>query len=588
MSTSSPPWGARFKQRVRGVSLGFILAVLAAVLAIYPLVMIVLKVLAPEGVFDLGPVFATLAAPTLPPILLNTFILMVASGVCGTLIGGLLAWFNERTDARMGVVTDAMPLVPFLVPPIAGAIGWVVLLSPRAGMLNVLIRDALAFVGIHLEEGPFDIGTWGGLIFVMTLYQVPYVFLLVSAGLRSMDPALEEQSRMSGAGLFRTLRRVTLPALGPSFGAASLLLVWTAVTMFAVPYIVGGQAKIQVVSVEIVEMVKGRYPADIAGALTLGSILVLFVLCIAYFQRRLLASRKFSTTGGKGHRITRVELGPWKILVRAGMLLYVALASVIPLIGLALVALQGYWNPNIRWDALNPGVLIDAVFGDRRTFGALTNSLTLGVVGGLVGMILAVFIARYVLANRSSLSRVLDSAIKVPLVVSHTVIAIGFLLAFAGAPFWLTGTWFLLFLAYLMMYLPQGSIIADTAMGQIGKELPEASRMSGAGDLYTLRRIEIPLALGGLAVGWAMLFVHMVGDISASVILAGPRNDVVGFRIMEIWENGTWGALCALALVLTLISAATVLAVLVVSKRATRLTGRTRRSGNRSPEGANR
>ena len=117
------------------------------------------------------------------------------------MVGGVLAWVNERTDARMGVVTAALPLIPFLLPPIAGSTAWVLLLSPGAGFLNVWLRDVLGLFGIDETTGPLNIYSFSGLILVYTIYQVPYAFLLITAGLRNVDPALEEASRVSGAGL---------------------------------------------------------------------------------------------------------------------------------------------------------------------------------------------------------------------------------------------------------------------------------------------------------------------------------------------------------------------------------------------------
>jgi iron(III) transport system permease protein len=119
--------------------------------------------------------------------------------------------------------------------------------------------------------------------------------------------------------------------------------------------------------------------------------------------------------------------------------------------------------------------------------------------------------------------------------------------------------------------LPQASVAADAASSQIGRELDEASHVSGAGTGRTLWRVSLPLMLPGLAAGWALLFVRMVGDLTASAMLAGNANPVVGFRILDIFQNGSYALLAALATVLTAISSAIVLVVLVASRRRLRI-----------------
>jgi iron(III) transport system permease protein len=104
----------------------------------------------------------------------------VGGGVLLALVvGAALAWLNERTDARMGFATDVLPIMPLRVPPIAGAIGWVILASPQAGLLNSFLRDLGGFVGIEMATGPLNIFSWYGVLIVYALYLVPHVFLSV-------------------------------------------------------------------------------------------------------------------------------------------------------------------------------------------------------------------------------------------------------------------------------------------------------------------------------------------------------------------------------------------------------------------------
>ena len=216
-----------------------LVALSIAALAIYPLATVIVRIFYTDGQLDLSGLRRTLDEPGLTTLIKNTLLVVVGSSAIALVLGGVLAWVNERTDARMGLLSESLPLVPFLLPPIAGATAWVLLLSPGAGFLNVWIRDVLGWFGIERFEGPLNIYSFFGLLLVYTVYQVPYAFLLLTAGLRNVDPALEEASRVSGAGLLRTLRKVTLPAVMPSIAGAVLLMAWSGFGLVSIPLVIG-------------------------------------------------------------------------------------------------------------------------------------------------------------------------------------------------------------------------------------------------------------------------------------------------------------------------------------------------------------
>jgi iron(III) transport system permease protein len=547
-----------------------IAAVFIAIVVI-PLGQVLLRLFWVDGEFTLEPIRRTLAVPDLGSLLLDTIVLVLASSALAFVIGVLLAWLNERTNARMGLLTDALPLLPFLLPPVAGAVGWTMLLSPRAGLLNDWIRDALAVVGIELQEGPLDINSWYGLILVMAFYAVPFVFMNASAGLRNLDPGLEEASRLSGSSTLRTLRKVTLPAVAPSLGAGVLLAVWFGFGMFSIPAIIGAPAGIDVISVRIVELLTFTFPPETDIAIGLSGFVVLFVGLAYWLQVRILRRGRYATVTGKGARAKTIDLGSWKWPVRLMVLGYVLISTILPIIALVLVSLNGFWTPNIAWENLSFSALQEAVFDDATTVKALGNSLMLGVVGGLIGIIGAAMIALYVARRRTALAKGIDAAIKLPAAISNMVIAVGILLLLAGAPFYLSGTLVILLIGYLALYLPQASIAADAAVSGVGKELPEASAISGARPARTFGQVYLPLMIPGLVAGWALLFIRMVGDLTASAILAGTANPVVGFRILEVFTSGSFALLASLSTVLVLITATVLVVVLAYTRRKSKL-----------------
>lgn len=556
--------------------MGWTVAIVVAALCVAPIVRVVARLVWDDGHLDLSPITDTLAIDDLGSLVVNTVVLVVASSAIALAVGSLLAWANERTDARVGALTDSLPLLPFLLPPVAGAIGWVLLLSPRSGFLNVWTRDVAGWLGLGLGDGrsgPLDIFSWYGLIGVMAIYQIPFVFLMVSAGLRSIDSDLEEQARICGAGAMRTLRTVTLPAIRPSLGAAVLLMAWQGFAIFSLPAIIGGPAEIETVSVRMVRVLSFTFPPETGIAVGLSGILMVFVGVTWYLQSRALRSSRFASVGGKGQHVVRRRLGAWRWPARALMVGYVLIASILPMFALAIVCLNGFWSPNIRWGDLGFDALRESVFDNPVTRRALTNSLRLGVVGATIGMVIAALVAVVVTRSNSKIGRVVDASIKLPASISNIVLAVGILLVFAPAPFNWSGTVIILLLGYLVLYLPQGSVAADTAASQVSPELTEASAVSGAGRGRTFRRIQIPLMLPGLIAGWALLFARMAGDLTASAILSGTRNPVVGFRILEEYTNGSYADVAALATVLVTITVVVIGAMLAWARRRSRWAG---------------
>jgi iron(III) transport system permease protein len=511
--------------------------VILSVLVLYPLARIVTELFWPAGRFDLSGLTALTTIPDVVDTFVDTALIALSSGFLALLVGSVLAWLNERTDARLGIITDLLPFANFLVPTVATSIGWLLLLSPTAGYANAVLRGLLGLVGIHLEEGPFSAYSWPTLIFVYTLSLVPFVFLVVSAGFKRLDPSLEEQSRMCGASVRTTLLRVTLPALKPSLLGAGFLAAWFSLAVFSIPVVLGEPAGINVLSVRIVKLLKATYPPQTAAAVVLGLIVMAVLGTIWLLQRRVLRGQRFAVLGGKASSISRIRLGWFRPVARLLMLGYVVVAVALPVLALAIVSLRGFWTTDIRFDVLDFEALGE-ILNRENTRAALQNSAMLGAATATVAMIATAIVAWWSRRSPGWLVSISAGMMKVPAAVSSVVIGLGFIFAFAGPPFALGGTIVILFLAYIVVAMPEASILAEAAVGRIGNDLGEASSISGAGPGRTFASVYLPLMLPALAAGWALVFVRIVGDLEVSAMLSGFTNQVVGFQILDLYENG--------------------------------------------------
>ncbi len=547
-----------------------VVAIVLALLVAYPLGATIFR-LATGRLTSVTPgttVWSTISSSQTLSALWHTAILVFFGGGIALLVGAMLAWINERTDARVGWAASVLPLVSMFVPSIASAIGWVFLGEPRVGLVNTVLRSVLGDIGIHLKSGPFDIYSWYGLIFTYAAYLVPFAYLTISSGFQAMDPALEEAARASGAGVWKTFFRISLPSQRPAIGSAVLLLITMGFALFSLPVIIGTRANITVLPVLIVQDVTQAYPVNLVSALGRSLLLVIIVAGAWILQRRLVGGRgqSFATITGKSSRLSAVRMGGWRWPARIAMVLYLFVAAVLPFLGLFMVSLEPFWKAHIDWSRVGFDNF-RSLTNQPEISAGLKNSLTYGVIGAFIVVICALLVAQLTELGQRSTWRIVDGVLKIPAAITHIVIAIGLIIAFAGSPFSWGGKPIILIVAYVILYFPQASFFASAGMQQIGRPLLEAATVTGTRPGRRLWRVILPLMAPALIASWSLIFVLMTGDITASAMLSSAGTPVIGFVMLDQWADGNFPEIAALGVVMTLISTAVVLTALGVRNR---------------------
>lgn len=528
---------------------------------LYPISRSIVRVFYHDGRFDLSGFSEFAASSSAVQSVPTTFFVVGCASAISTAIGFVLAYFNERTDARMGIFTDMVPFVPLLMPSIAGAYGWVLTMAPNIGYANAVW--SWAFGG----TGPFNIYSMPALIFVYSIHGTTFAFLIISAALRNLDPSLEEQARLCGAGRLRIAFQIVARSLLPSIAAAFLLVVWTSTSTLAVPAVIGQPAGIPIMSVQILRFLNYDYPPQYGPALVTAMIMVGFIGIVWFAASQVRKLGRHATVGGKTRVATRRALGIWKWPVRGIFILWVVIVVLVPLVALSLVALNGYWSINLDISNLSFRFFGRLFAPGSQLFTALTNSLRAAVIVATVGSFLAAAISAFVTSRKGHATTIADAVFKLPTILPGLVLAIGFVLAYAGAPFSLGGTLAILILAFLLEHVPKGTLMTDPVAAQVGNELTEAAQVSGASGLFTLWKIQLPLMVPGIVLVWALTFVHVVADLDTSALLAGPSNPTIGALMLELGENGNFASLTALALLVVMLTSTTVAAVFLFTRR---------------------
>jgi iron(III) transport system permease protein len=500
--------------------------------------------------------------PAFLEVMWNTTLFVIGSSLLSTVLAVFLAYLNTRTDIPFKSLFRLISIVPMMIPHLLFSVSWALLLNPSNGLINVGLKEAFG-----LDAAVFDIYTLGGMILVEGLLDLPIAYLIVAPAMASFDVALEESSRVFGAGSWRTLVRITLPVLRPAILAAFILGVVRSLASFAVPSVLGMPGRVQVLATHLYGMIATGFATDYGKAAALGmSVLAASVTLIVVYRALTAESEKFVTIAGRGFRPSIVALGRARLPLFAlvGTLSFVLV--VLPVAVLAYTSFVPYsMLPGARAFAAMSLRHWHAVLADPISLLALKNSLFLAVAGATLGVLLSIFVAYVIVKVKTRAAGLLESLSYLSFSFPGIVIGVGFMWFFVQTPLYAT-IWALL-LGYVATYLPYGIRPMSSAFVQIHAHLEESSAVCGARPLTTMRRIIVPLLVPGIVSGWILMAAMFVRELTLSVVLSRPGTEVLAVQILRFAEDGLWGRLSALGIVMIAISTALVVAASWVGQR---------------------
>ncbi|HXA96288.1 MAG TPA: iron ABC transporter permease [Candidatus Dormibacteraeota bacterium] len=480
----------------------------------------------------------------------NTVVLAFWSGLLALAIGAPLAWLSARTDLPGRRLIQRLILASFVTPPFLGAFAWVMLAGPNAGYLNRLYR------GLTGAEGPLlNIFTMPGLIFVVAIYTFPYVYIMIANTLGLIASDLEDAASILGAGRLQVARTITLPMVLPAVVSGFILAVLQALALFGSPAILALPAGFHTVTTQLWAFFQYPPRVEMAAAFSIPLLLATALLLLA--QKQLLGRRGYAAIGGKGAARRPIPLGRWRIPALAMVLAVLACAVFLPYGILLKAAFSRAWAQPLTWDnATLENWSFTFLYSSTQS--AIVNTIELGVLTACVGAALATLLA-YV-TNRKLVRghQVLGFLALAPVVIPGVVLAVALFIAYTRPPFLLYGTLWILFLAYLTKEMPVGYSQADATLRGIHPELEEAGRILGAGRLRVLWEITAPLAKSGIIATWCFVFIGVIRELSASIILFTPNTKVMSVVIFDLKEEGQFGAIAVLGIFMLAMTFATV------------------------------
>jgi iron(III) transport system permease protein len=476
----------------------------------------------------------------------NSAAFAAGSASLAFVVGTVFAWINERTDTPFKAAFFALSLVPLVIPAILFTVSWILLASPKIGVINIAIQQLFA-----TDLVVANIYSMGGMIFVDGLHQSPLAFLLMTAAFRSMDPSLEEAALMCGATVLQIAWRMTLKLALPAAVAVLLILFLRAIESFEVPALLGLPVGIEVYTSSIYQAVQA-YPSDIGLASSYAAgLLVIASLCVYAQSRVSVATERFSTITGKGFRPRVIRIGRWRYVAAAGFIAYLTIVVALPFLMLVWCSLQKFYVApsmaaleNVTFDAYR------AVFGYPVFMGAVWNSLVLSVASATIVALTTAVLCWIVVRTKLPGRWLLDNLATLPLMFPGLVLGLAIMVCYLNLRIGVYGTLWIMLIAYVTRFMPYGMRYNATSMLALHKELEESATMSGASWGMTFWRVVLPLLKPGLIAGWIYVVIVSVRELSSSVLLYSPGSEVLSIMIWEYWQNGQYVELSALGVML--------------------------------------
>jgi iron(III) transport system permease protein len=534
----------------------FLAAVIVASIVILALLAIVIGLSFRTG--SLGGADAIWSFDNYPTIFLDSFTYRVLGNTIGFAVTTLLvalffgvpiAWLVERSDLPAKPLLFTLMAVGLLLPGFGSAMGWLFLMHPRIGLVNVWIQQNFGF-------GPvFNIASVIGMGWVQGLSLAPLAFIMTAAVFRATDPALEEAAQMAGATFGKRMWRVTLPLAWPGVLAAGIYIFTIGFAAFDVPAIIGWSNRVFTFSTYLVLQLS---PTDAlpryGNAATLSVLLLGFAGFFSWWYAKMQKdAHRYQVVRGKAYRPQLIALGWLKAPVWCLIGLYLILATLLPLLVVIWASLLPYFQlPSATALASASFARYAGLPWDLITDG-LTNTLILMVLTPTLTLALAVCFSWIVLRSRLPGRNWFDFVAFLPHAMPNIIFGIGALLIalfviqrFIPA----FGTLWLLLIAFIVGRISYATRMTNTGMIQIHKELEESGEVGGATTGGVIMKIVVPLLAPTLVNAWLWIALLTFRELTLAVLLTTRDNMTLPVVIWSLWLGGGLGDAAAVALVM--------------------------------------
>lgn len=509
------------------------LLVVVGFLVLTPLVLMILNSfqIARPGqpiVWGLDGWFKAFTTPGIVNAMTNTFTLAITRQAIALALGCFFAWLIARTDIPMKGFLEFFFWLSFFLPALPEAMGWILLLDPKYGLLN----QGLMSLGV-VSQPIFNIYSFWGIVWAHLGGTVSVKVMLLTPAFRNLDAALEESSRISGASGWHTFFRIIVPVMMPAILVTTILGIIRSLEAFEIELLLGTPIGLQVYSTKIHELVTWE-PPQFAPAMALSTVFLAILLSMVALQRRYIGKRIYTTITGRGFSIRPTHLGRWRMPAFALMLAFALFVTLVPTVLLVtgtFMKLFGFFNIADPWTLEN----WRSTLNDPVLMRSLWNTLAIGLGSGVIGVLFYSSIAYVVVRTRNRGRWLLDFLSWLPWSIPGILLGVALLWTFLQTKIFLPiyGTIYLLMIAMVIKSMPFGTQMIKSVFLQLGNDLEEASKVCGGNWLDTFRRVILPLTMPALITVALVGFISAARDISTVVLLGSGKSRTLSLLMLD-------------------------------------------------------
>ncbi|HUF74710.1 MAG TPA: iron ABC transporter permease [Longimicrobiales bacterium] len=481
----------------------------------------------------------------------NSVWISAASVFFSALVGVPLAFLFSRYDFPGRMVLGGLVALPVLLPPLVGVIAFLFLYG-ESGFVARIVQGVLG-----LERPPWRLsGPWA-ILLVHSYTMYVYFFLFTSAGLSRLDTAYAEAAAALGASRLTTIRRVTIPMLGPALAGAGLLVFMTSMGSFSAPYVFGGGFRVLTTQI-FVSKLNGDLGIAAVETVILAAVSIVFLAMVQRYEARRAYTGSAKGTVAPAAAPVRGRFGRYGLTLLSSALVLFLLLPHLTVLVVSFVP-EGTWTTQL-FPPVYSGRNYVALFTESEQLVPIMNSLQMATIATFANVVLA-FLAAYLLVRRNVRGKTaLGALVVLPWALPGTVLAIALATTFSvnqplTGRFLLVGTFAMLPLAYFIRNIPLVTRAALASFKQFDPALEEASASLGASWTLTMRRVALPLVLPGLVAGALLAFVTALGEFVASILLYTHRTRPISMAILSELRAFDFGGAAAYGVLLIVLMA---------------------------------
>jgi iron(III) transport system permease protein len=549
MATQAAPLQRRQRRWLDPTLLVFVILVLVLLaLVANPILRLVWEsVRAADGSFTFAHYLDAFGKQRNLKALLNTLYLGLASTGMAVAFGVPLAWAVSRTDMPGRRLIQGGVFATFVMPPFLGAVAWILLAGPNAGWLNKRWAELSG-----AEGGPFNIFSFWGMSLLIALYAFPLVYVFSKSAFDLISTEMEDAAAIHGAGGLQVFRRVTLPLALPAIVGSAILVFLEAISLFGTPALLGIPARINVATTQMSTFFESPLRMGTAAAYSMPVLAVTVLLLL--LQRRLLAKKGYVSVSGKGGERRPLHIGPFKWVLSAYGAFICLLSVILPLGILLQAAFAKAWGKGLASSNLTLANFHYIFFEQMTVRQAMQNTVLYALAAAAACVLLGIVVAYVTQRRLLPFPGLIQFMALAPFAVPGIILAVGFYAAYAGAPFSLYGSGWLIVIAYITRFLPIAATTTGASLRSLNPELEEAVRILGGSRFLVLRKVVVPLLKKSLIGAFMLVFVIATRELSTAVFLTGPQSRVMSVLTLDMSEQGQYEILSAMGVVLLLMT----------------------------------